>query len=171
MTVEAVIAPGTKVTVTCSSCKGSGENRYYDAERAMTSMNDPHCWRCEGAGQNTFSTDPESCPSCGASWIDGQIRLDQMDLFGSTHFSRAISISRRDLDCATATMCPDCKTCFERGTDTPISLEAASTAPAAAFAHLDLPIDHMHEDQAASDPRGPGLDRMDLVDIDLDLED
>lgn len=80
-------------------------------------------------------------------------------------------ISRMDLDCSTATMCPDCKTCFERGTATPISLEAASTAPAAAFAHLGLPIDPMHADPVASDPRGPGTDRMDLIAIDEDYSD
>jgi hypothetical protein len=164
LAVEQPIEPGTPVKIECSMCKGSGEDRFYDPERPISRFNDPHCWRCEGAGTRTLVTEPEHCPSCAALLTSDQIAKESMCSYGATHFSRAIGISRMDLDCTVAYSCPDCKAVWERGSDNIITMEAAMSAPAEAWPHA--PVDHTWGHRVADDPRGPGVDRLDLVEID-----
>jgi hypothetical protein len=167
MSVEPRIEPGTPVTITCGICKGTGEGRHYDPDKPLSSFNDPHCWRCEGAGTRTVVTKPEYCPACDALLTSDQIALESMCSYGSTHFSRALGISRMDLDCTVAFMCPDCDAVWERGTDNIITLEAAATAPAECWPNA--PVDHEWGAKVADDPRGPGPDRQDLVELDEEI--
>lgn len=100
MSVEEVVEPGTVVEVHCTQCDGTGENKY-------NSASETDCWRCGGTGVQKCITEPRSCPSCGVSWIGGQIAKKSMGLYGATHFGNELGIYR--FDHTVAYRCPNPK--------------------------------------------------------------
>lgn len=61
------------------------------------------------------TSETETCPSCGSSWIAGEIPEKDRHHFGNkTHFSHRIAIYDRDLDRTVSYMCPFCKEEFPR---------------------------------------------------------
>lgn len=62
---------------------------------------------------------PDSCPVCGATWLDGEIPPESRHHYGgATHFRRTISIYDSIMDMGILYACPDCESIFERSTHT-----------------------------------------------------
>lgn len=59
---------------------------------------------------------PDTCPSCGTSWIAEQIPPNLQHHYSVTHYRRSIGLYDTESDITVAYACPDCGAIFDRWT-------------------------------------------------------
>jgi rubredoxin len=71
-------------------------------------------------GRWAMTSDPITCPGCGASWQGEAIPEASRPSFGgATHFRRCIAVYGPEVDRTVGWGCPDCKRLFDRVTLAP----------------------------------------------------
>lgn len=105
-----------------------------------------------------------TCPSCGTSWLDGEIPEKDRELYGGlTHFTRLVGIS--DGDSVLRWRCPDCAEEWER--EDLGSLPGFRTCPVVVIGELGEELSTPPPQDAVASLRGLlevfGLDLNDVI--------